>query len=84
MLYWFRYFASQECRQKGTAVPDSKKQINIPTKEGLTEARRKLKDMRRKEPSPDLLKIIDEVTQDKELEKDSDIAARPRQHEAGV
>jgi hypothetical protein len=63
----------------------SKNQIKIPTKEGLAEARKKLKEMRRKEPSPELVKIIADIAeqQDKE-EQEKDIAARPRSSGMGV
>ena len=61
---------------------ESKAQIKAPTKAGLHEARRRLKDLRRKEPSSELVKIIDEVTRepaDKKSENDSDgIAAKQR------
>ena len=65
-------------------MSESKNKIKIPTKEGLAEARKKLKDMRHKGPSPELVKIIDEVTQDKKQERDSKIAARPHSPEAEV
>ena len=63
---------------------ESKNKIKIPTKEGLLEARKKLKDIRHKVPSPELVKIIDEVTQDKKQERDSGVAAHPRLPEAEV
>ena len=56
-------------------MPASKQKIKIPTKEGLGRARKKLKQMLRKEPSPELVKIIDEVTRSKFV--DDDIAAKP-------
>lgn len=43
----------------------SKQNVKIPTKEGLEEARKKLKALRKKEPSPRLVKIIEEVTSGK-------------------
>ena len=64
-------------------MSESKPLIKIPTKDGLANAREKLKNMRRKEPSPDLIRIIDEVTQD-EAPKKEDIAAYPRSPEAGI
>ena len=59
-------------------MKDSKEQIQIPTKDGLAEARKKLKEMRHPKPSPELVKIIDEVTRDKKPKQEEDIAARPR------
>ena len=64
-------------------MSESKPLIKIPTKEGLANAREKLKNMRRKEPSPDLVRIIEEVTQD-EAPKKEDIAARSNPPEAGI
>ena len=64
-------------------MTESKEKIKIPTKEGLARARKKLKDMYHKGPSPELVKIIDEVTQDKKQER-RDIAARPHSPEAEV
>ena len=65
-------------------MSELKNKIKIPRKEGLLEAQRKLKNMRRKEPSPELIKIIDEITQEKEPESDHDIAASPRSPEAEI
>ncbi len=59
----------------------SQETIKIPVKGGLDEARRKLKEMRKKDPSPELVKIIEEVTSqnsDKKPDMDpNDIAAQP-------
>jgi len=65
-------------------MSNSKEHIKIPTKEGLAEARKKLKEMRRKEPSPELVKIIEEVTEKQDKADDRDIAARPRSPDVGV
>ena len=65
-------------------MPNSKEQIKIPTKVGLAEARQKLNEMRRKEPSPELIKIIEEVTEKQDKTDDRDIAARPHSPDIGV
>ena len=62
-------------------MSEPKSKIKIPNKNGLEEARKKLKNMRRREPSPELIKIIDEVTKDKP-DGERDIAARPHSSEA--
>jgi hypothetical protein len=51
--------------------------IKVPVKDGLAEARKKLKDLRQSDPSPELVKIIDEVTRDKKPRQRDDIAALP-------
>lgn len=62
----------------------SKNEIKIPTKEGLAEARKKLKEILHKAPSPELVKIIEEVTHD-DKKHDDGMAARGSQYpEAGV
>ena len=62
----------------------SPEKIRMPAEGGLDEARRKLKEMRRKEPSPELVKIIEEVTHRETDEKreidSSDIAAKPQNY----
>lgn len=60
----------------------SQEKIKIPIKGGIDEARRRLKELRKKEPSPELVKIIEEVTH-KDSEKNpeigsDDIAAKPK------
>ena len=59
----------------------SKEKIRVPVKGGLDEARRMLKELRKKEPSPELIKIIEEVTNqetDKKPQADpNEIAAKP-------
>jgi hypothetical protein len=72
-------------------MSNPKEQVKIPTKEGLAEARKWWKESRRKEPSDELVKIIQEVTEisdqiereEQEKEK-NDIAARPASPEAEV
>lgn len=66
-------------------MSNSKEQEKLPTKEGLARARQKLKDMRRKEPSPELVKIIADIAEQQDkAEKERDIAARPHSPDAGV
>ena len=63
----------------------AKEKIKTPTKAGLEEARRRLKDIRHKGPSSELVKIIDEVTREpaeKTPGNDSDgIAAKNRRRD---
>lgn len=62
-----------------------KEQGHLPTKEGLARARKRLKDMRRKEPSPELIKIIAEIAEQQDkVEKEQDITASPRSPDVGV
>ncbi len=49
-------------------------EIKIPKKGGLDEARRILNELRRKEPSPELVEIIDEVTHQQPSKKSNDDA----------
>jgi hypothetical protein len=67
-----------ESRKSGMA----QEKIKIPTQGGLDRARRRLKDLRKKDPSPELVKIIDDVTREQppnkpESNTDDGIAARP-------
>ena len=58
-------------------MPESKNETRVPTKTGLAVARKKLKDLRRKEPSSKLIEIVEEITRDKPASNDGDVAARP-------
>ena len=52
----------------------------LPTKDGLKRAQERTRDWLRKQPSDNLVRIIDEVTRNNEQEKESDdvgIAAKP-------
>ena len=64
-------------------MPKKKNKIKIPTMVGLQEARRKLKKMKKKQPSGELVEIIKEVTGfDEKLDHIKyDIAARPLSNE---
>jgi hypothetical protein len=63
-------------QSKEVSMPEQK--IKTPRKGGLDEARRMLKEMRRKEPSPELVKIIEEISnRDSEKKPETDIAAKP-------
>ena len=56
----------------------SQEKIRIPIAGGLDEARRKLKEMRKKEPSSEFVKIIEGVTNhEPEKKSESDIADKP-------
>ena len=59
----------------------SQEKIKTPTKSGREEASRRLKELRKKEPSSGLVKIIEEVTRDESDQKpevdSNDIAAKP-------
>ena len=56
----------------------SQEKIRLPMKGGLDQARRKLKEMRKKDPSPELIKIIEEVThRDSEKKPETDVATNP-------
>lgn len=52
------------------------KQERLPKKGGAADAMRKLKELRKKEPSDKLVKIIEEVTNQLPDKKDSGIAAK--------
>jgi|GEM_PF-5569450 len=59
--------------------------IRIPKEGGLAEARQKLKDLKRKSPSPELVKIIEEVTDGENgTDQSEDIAARNHDRDAEV
>lgn len=51
-------------------------QDRLPKKGGAAEAMKKLKEMRKKEPSDKLVKIIEEVTNQNPNKKDTGIAAK--------
>lgn len=61
----------------------SESKVKVPVQGGLAIARQKLKELRiKKSPSPELVKIIDEVThqtpQEKKTPEKDDIAAHPK------
>jgi hypothetical protein len=73
-------------------MTEFKNEVKIPSKGRLPRARKRLDDLRRKEPSPELVKITEEVTHineknqsKKDIQKDEGIAARSRHTpEAGI
>jgi hypothetical protein len=73
-------------------MTEFKNEVKIPSKGGLVKARKRLNDLRRKEPSPDLVKIIEEVTHvneknqiKRDIQKDEGVAARSfNTPEAGI
>ena len=73
-------------------MTEFKNEVKIPSKGGLAKARKRLDDLRRKEPSSELVKIIEEVTHiseknqiKKDIQKDEGIAARSlHTPEAGI
>ncbi len=57
----------------------SQEKIKVPVKGGLEKARQRLKEMRKKSPSPELVKTIEEVThQEPKKKRETDIAAKPK------
>lgn len=61
----------------------AKDKFKIPVAGGLDQARRRLKEIRKKDPSPELVKIIEDSTRERPAEtpednNDTGIAARPR------
>ena len=73
-------------------MKEFKNEVKIPSRGGVVKARKRLNDLRRREPSPDLVKIIEEVTNlseknqiKKDIQKDEGVAARSfNTHEAGI
>jgi hypothetical protein len=73
-------------------MSELRNEVRFPKHGGAARARKGLNDLLRKEPSDELVKIIEEVTHTSEsnqikrdIQKDEDIAARPyRSPEAGV
>jgi uncharacterized protein YydD (DUF2326 family) len=63
-------------------MSNPKEQVKVPRKEGLAEVRKRWKELRQIEPSDELVKIIQEVTEiadqiEREEQEKNDIAARP-------